>query len=41
MRLPPYLQAKWAKESNKLIEAEKEPELSHLASLLESKHCLW
>ena len=35
MRLPPHLQAKWAEESNKLIEAEKEPEFSHLASFVE------
>ena len=37
MRLPPHLQAKWAEESNKLIEAEKEPEFSHLASFVEKR----
>ena len=37
MRLPPHLQAKWAKESNKLIEAEKEPEFSHLADFVERR----
>ena len=37
MRLPPHLQAKWAEESNKLIEAQKEPEFSHLASFVEKR----
>ena len=37
MRLPPHLQAKWAEESNKLIEAEREPEFSHLADLVERR----
>ena len=37
MRLPPHLQAKWAEESNKLIEAEKEPEFSHLADFVERR----
>ena len=37
MRLPPHLQAKRAEESNKLIEAEKEPEFSHLASFVEKR----
>ena len=37
MRLPPHLQAKWAEESNKLIEAEKETEFSHMASFVERR----
>ena len=37
MRLPPHLQAKWAEESNKLIEAEREPEFSHLANFVERR----
>ena len=37
MRLPPHLQAKWAEESKKLIEAEKEPEFSHLADFVERR----
>ena len=37
MRLPPHLQAKWAEESNKLIEAEIEPEFSHLAGFVERR----
>ena len=37
MRLPPHLQAKWAEESNKLIEAETEPEFSHLACFVEKR----
>ena len=37
MILPPHLPAKWAKESNKLIEAEREPECSHLADFVERR----
>ena len=37
LRLPPHLQSKLAEESNKLIEAEKEPEFSHLASFVERR----
>ena len=37
LRFPPHLQAKWAEESNKFIEAEKEPEFSHLASFVEKR----
>ena len=37
MRLPPHLQAKWAEESNKLIDAEKETEFSHMASFVERR----
>jgi len=37
MRLPPHLQAKWAEESNKVIEAETEPEFSHLACFVEKR----
>ena len=37
MRLPPHLPAKWAKESNKLIEAEREPEFSHLADFVKRR----
>ena len=37
MSLPPHLQAKWAEESNKLIEAEKGPEFSHMASFVEKR----
>ena len=37
MQLPPHLQAKWAEESNKLIEAEREPEFSHLAGFVERR----
>ncbi|XP_078357546.1 uncharacterized protein LOC144642460 [Oculina patagonica] len=37
MRLPPHLQAKWAEESNKLIEAETEPKFSHLATFVEKR----
>ena len=37
MRLPPYLQAKWAEESNKLIEADRELQFSHLADFVERR----
>ena len=37
MRLPPHLQAKWAEESNKLIDAEKETEFSHMKSFVERR----
>jgi len=37
MRLPPHLQAKWAEESNKLIEAETEPDFSHLTGFVEKR----
>jgi len=37
MRLPPHLQAKWVEESNKLIEAETEPEFSHLAGFVDKR----
>lgn len=37
MRLPPHLQAKWAEESSNLIEADIEPEFSHLTDFVERK----
>ena len=37
MRLPPHIQAKWAKESSKLIEADIEPEFSHLTDFVEKR----
>ena len=37
MRLPLHLQAKWAEESNELIEAEKEPEFFHLTSFVDKR----
>ena len=37
LRLPPHLQSKLAEESNKLIEAEKETEFSHMASFVERR----
>lgn len=37
MRLLTHLQAKWAKESNKLIEAERGLEFSHFASFVERR----
>jgi len=37
MRLLPHLQAKWAKESNKLIEAELEPDFIDLAGFVERR----
>lgn len=37
MRLPPHLRAKWAEESNKLIEAELEPDFTDLARFVERR----
>ena len=39
MRLPAHLQAKWAEESSNLIEADIEPEFSHLTDFVERQ--LW
>ena len=36
-RLPPHIQAKWAEESSKLIEADIEPEFSHLTDFVEKR----
>jgi len=35
--LPPHFQAKWAKESNKLIEAELEPDFTDFAGFVERR----
>ena len=37
VRLPSHLQAKWAEEANKLIEAGIEPEFSHLTDFVEKR----
>ena len=37
MRLPPHIQAKWAEDSSKLIEADIEPEFSHLTDFVEKR----
>ena len=37
MRLPPHIQAKWAEVSSKLIEADIEPEFSHLTDFVEKR----
>ena len=39
-RLPPHIQAKWAEESSKLIEADVEPEFSHLTDFVEKRAAL-
>ena len=36
-RLPSYIQAKWAEESSKLIEADIEPEFSYLMDFVEKR----
>ena len=37
MRLPPHIQTKWAEVSSKLIEADIEPEFSHLTDFVEKR----
>ena len=37
MHLPPHIQAKWAEESSKLIEADIEPEFSHLTDFVKKR----